>query len=183
MHVYSNRLGAALAAVLALVFTSGCVYTILPYDRADLDLVVPLSAIHDAVTAVAATAPASAEGAYNNLRRDFNNFIGERQAGITALGGSVVMVSKVNLSDTPLSADPNIRNDLDAFAVAAPTAPSGPVLSHLVDVTDPLLAQIYPAVDAIKDSRSEQAATFNQGLEKFKLPPWASINQQPTGTR
>jgi len=183
MHAYSNRLGAALVAVLTLVFTSGCVYNILPYDRANLDVVISLSAVHDAVTAVATTAPASAEGPYDNLRRDFNNFISERQAAITSLGASMVVVTKLDLSDTPLSADPNIRNDLDAFAAAAPTGPSGPVLSSLVGSTDVLLAKLYPAVDAIKDSRSEQAATFNQGLEKFKLAPWASVNNQPTGTR
>jgi hypothetical protein len=186
MNPHSNRLNAAVPAVLLLIATSGCnytSYTVLPDDKSQLELVVPLNAVHDAVEAAAATAPAAAETSYNNLRRDFNDFVSREEAAVTSVGASPVVVKKVELNESDLSSDPNIRRDLAEFAAAAPSTPSGPVLAGMVNASDVLKVRIYPPVDAIVNSRSDQAATINRVLESLKLAPWETVNKQSAGTR
>ncbi len=186
MNSHSNRVNAAIAAVLLLIITSGCnytTYTVLPDDRGRLELVVPLNALHDSVEATAATAPAAAETSYNNLRRDLNAFISRQEAAVTDIGASAVVVRKVEPTEADLSAALNIRRDVAEFAAAAPTAPSAPVLTSSVSAADVLTVRLYPPVDAILNSRSDQAATINQLLEKLKLAPWEIVNKQASGTR
>ena len=158
-----------------MVITSGC--TILPIDKTSLAVVIDVRAVHDSVLAAAATAPASAESAYNDLRRDFNGFISARQEEISEYGTTMRKYDFIDLSAHPLAGQSGVLKDLAAFAAAAPTAPSGAVFSSATHVTDELLTVVYPEVSAIKNSRLDQAATFNQELEKLKLPAWSSLSR------
>jgi hypothetical protein len=175
MKLHSNRLFPAIAAVLLLGLASGC--SILPVDKGKLALVVSLKAIHDDVQAAATTAPASAEGPYNTLRKHFNEFIDRQQDLISGKGATMKPYSNLELPGSALADDAVIQADLAAFAVAAPATPTGPVLSSAVNATGLLNDKIYPDVDAIKDSRSTQASIFSQAIEKLKLQPWEAVNR------
>jgi hypothetical protein len=170
-----RRFLPAAAAVLGLVLTSGC--TILPIDKTDIGVVIDIRAVHDAVVAAATTAPASAESAYNDLRRDFNGYISARQEDVGSYGTTMKKYDYVDLSMYPLAGQPAIQKDLEAFAAAAPTAPSGAVFASSTHVTDELVTVIFPEVSAIKNSRLDQAATFNRELEKLKLPEWSALSR------
>ena len=169
------------APALLLALTSGC--SILPVDKSKLALVVSLKAIHDDVQAAATTAPASAEGPYNTLRKDFNGFIQGLQDTAEGKGATMKPYSNLELDPASLANDQAIQRDLAAFAAAAPATPTGPVLSSAVNSTDVLIDKIYPDVDAIKDSRSTQASLFSQDVEKLKLAPWEAVNRPTLPTR
>jgi hypothetical protein len=174
------RLAPSLAlALLAAITMPGCaaIYTILPPDETKISLIIDLRAVHDAAEATAAVAPASAEGAYNDLRRDFNAFISERQALITREGTTLQGYSHLDFTELSLVGTPVIRKDLEAFSAAAPMTPSSTALVGAAGVTDVLIAKVYPEICDIKDSRLDQANLMNKELEAMKLAPWAEVRK------